>query len=254
MKRLFRSLWKNNVDNGSIKVTLETKCWEKDWEMILCTDRLQMLSQNNHFPFAERVLMINNVQDYRRVCAYAERAIQRGWITDYIVVKDYATQALEYFELSTDSLGEGYFYSIAELVSIFLCKTDYLLHYAGDTMPQVRNRWLSEIRRHIRGNWVSKAIRYIDSEPRVKVANLTWNGNYRAARDESVFVSEDFYVGFGFSDQCYLIRVDDFRAPIYNEMHPASRRYPHYGGESFEKRVDSWMRNYGHLRATFKYQ
>jgi hypothetical protein len=60
-------------------------------------------------------------------------------------------------------------------------------------------------------------------------------------------------VGFGFSDQCFLVRTADFRAPIYNELNDLSARYPGYGGELFEKRVDAWMRNHGFLRATFKH-
>ena len=63
----------------------------------------------------------------------------------------------------------------------------------------------------------------------------------------------DFYIGRGFSDQCYLVRTEEFRRRIYNESHPASARYPCYGGELFEKRVDSWVRNHGHLLATYKH-
>jgi hypothetical protein len=51
----------------------------------------------------------------------------------------------------------------------------------------------------------------------------------------------------------YLVRTEDFRASIYEESHEASERYPHYGGELFEKRVDSWMRNNHHLRATHRH-
>ena len=40
----------------------------------------------------------------------------------------------------------------------------------------------------------------------------------------------------------------DFKAPIYNEANPVSERYPKYGGETFEKRVDSWIRNHKYLR------
>jgi hypothetical protein len=50
----------------------------------------------------------------------------------------------------------------------------------------------------------------------------------------------------------YLIRTEDFRAPIYEEINEASNRYPKYGGELFEKRIDSWMRNHSHTRASSK--
>jgi hypothetical protein len=50
----------------------------------------------------------------------------------------------------------------------------------------------------------------------------------------------------------YLVRTVDFRVLIYEEINDASERYPKYGGELFEKRVDSWMRNHGNIRATSK--
>ena len=222
-------------------VTLETKCWERDWRLLLTTDRLSVLAERNCFDFAERTLMINNVADRVQVCRYAQRAVDRGVITRYIVVEDHADEALRFFQLTRDALTTGYVYSIAELVSIYLCRTDYLLHYAGDCLPVAPNPW------------IPAALTYIASRDDLRVANLTWNSNYDEAERESSSQTADFYVGYGFSDQCYLVRTSDFRAPIYNEVHPASERYPDYGGELFEKRVDAWMRNHQYLRATFKH-
>lgn len=87
----------------------------------------------------------------------------------------------------------------------------------------------------------------------VKVANLTWNENYLEAKAESSTENDNFYLGYGFSDQCYLVKITDFREAIYNETNIASQRYPAYGGELFEKRVDSWMRNHEYFRATYKH-
>jgi hypothetical protein len=58
-------------------VTLETKCWQADWKLLLTTDRLERLAEHNAFPFAERVLMINNVDDYGKVVRHADRAVAR---------------------------------------------------------------------------------------------------------------------------------------------------------------------------------
>jgi hypothetical protein len=225
----------------SVSVTLETKCWEGDWERLLKTDWLLKLAERNSFPFTERVIMINNVTDYEKVCSYAEQAVKQGWITRYVVVKDYAEEALEFFQLTPQSLGKGYIYSIAELVSIYLCRTEFLLHFAGDTTL------------HQPCDWIPCAISLMSSDSRIKVANLTWNENYLQAKAESSTENDDFYLGYGFSDQSYLIKTTDFREPIYNETNVASERYPAYGGELFEKRVDSWMRNHQYLRATYKH-
>jgi hypothetical protein len=222
-------------------VTLETKCWEGDWEFLLRTNRLAALAEANCFPFAERVLMVNNVTDPDKVATYAREAIEAGLISRFIVVKDHVEEALAFFQLTSEGLGRGYVYSVAELVSIYLCTSEFLLHFSGDSIPERPC------------DWVSKALAAFESDQRIKVANLTWNGKYQDARADSLEECENFYIGYGFSDQSYLIRTSDFRAPIYNESHPASQRYPHYGGELFEKRVDSWMHNHGYLRATYKH-
>jgi hypothetical protein len=223
-----------------MQVTLESKCWEGDWELLLKTDRVKRLAEHHCFPFAERILMINNVNNYDDVCAYAQLAVEQGWLTRFVVVKDHAEEAMQFFRLSLESLGKGYVFSIAELVSIYICRTDFLLHFAGDVFIPHPNEWLS------------KALDLMAADPRIKVANPTWNERYWEARAESESETDDFFIGYGFSDQCYLVRTADFRAAIYNESHPASERYPAYGGELFEKRVDSWMRNHGWLRATCK--
>ena len=63
---------------------------------------------------------------------------------------------------------------------------------------------------------------------------------------------QDFYLGYGFSDQCYLLGMDVFKKQIYGEKNPESERYPSYGGEYLEKRIDAYMRNHKLLRITSK--
>ena len=185
--------------------------------------------------------MINNVTDYKHVCALAQRAVEDGYITRYIVVEEYAKEVLNFLGLKREDFGRGYYFSIAELVSIYLCETEFLLHFTGDAIV-ARNT-----------DWLPASMTIFDRDPRVRVANLAWNNRYQEAQEYSLEENEDFYLGFGFSDQCYLIRPADFRARIYTEHHPASARYPAYAGESFEKRVDSWMRNHNLLRATYRH-
>ena len=222
-------------------VTLETKCWEHDWRPILEGEWLRLLAERNAYPFSEKILMINNVKNYSAVSQCAERAIQQGWLSKYIIVEEHAAEALDFFSISRASLGIGYHYSIAELVGIFLCHSDFLLHYAGDCMPAAAS------------DWVSRAVRLMSQNPRVKVCNLHPGEDSGGEKCGLVDEKDGFHIGNGFSDQCYLVRSKEFRQRIYNESNPASARYPRYGGELFEKRVDSWMRNNGHLRATYKH-
>ncbi len=222
-------------------VTFETKCWENDWEFLLKTNRLSLMAQRNNFEFANKTLFINNVNDYKKVAGYAQKLKDKGILTDFHMVRDYEDEALKFFQLSKEILGKGYVYSIAELVSLYLCQTDFLLHFSGDAMPAQST------------NWIEKVFEKFDKNPQFKVANLTWDHKYEEARSESLSEDDDFFSGYGFSDQMYLVRTSDFKAPIYNEAHPDSERYPQYGGELFEKRVDSWMRNHEYQRLTYKH-
>jgi hypothetical protein len=100
--------------------------------------------------------------------------------------------------------------------------------------------------------WISDAFKILEERSEVFVANANWDKEFLLTEEESFDSIDDFFLGFGFSDQCYLIRTKDFRQPIYNEHLEVSARYPEYGGELFEKRVDSYMRNHNLYRITSK--
>ncbi|MCM3750332.1 glycosyltransferase family 2 protein [Paenibacillus pasadenensis] len=222
-------------------VTFETKCYEQDWRELLLTDRLSRAIGLHRYSFAERVLYINNVEQPDTVCRHAQRLVDEGVLTSYVVVDDYSEEALRFFGLKREDFQGGYYYSIAELVSIYLCRTDYLLHYAGDCMLEEPVEW------------VEPALKRMRLQPSIVCANPVPNGWHEAARREAMVTHGDFHLGYGFSDQCYLIRTLDFKARIYNEKHSDSERYPAYGGELFEKRVDAWMRSSGLLRLTWRH-
>ncbi|MFD4703548.1 hypothetical protein ACFWM3_01650 [Gottfriedia sp. NPDC058432] len=223
------------------EVTFETKCYEKDWEILLKTDRLEKMIEYNQFQFKEKILYINNVQDVREVSRHADNLIARNVLSSYVIVDDFSKEALNYFDVTKESFKGGYYYSISELVSIYLCNTEYLLHFSSDSILEKPF------------NWIDLSLLKLQVDERIKVANPVWNGNIFEAKQESIDEDENFYIGYGFSDQCYLIRTNDFKNKIYNEKNPISERYPIYGGELFEKRVDAWMRNNHFKRITFKH-
>lgn len=224
-----------------MSITFETKCWEGDWKYLLKEGYLEMMIRNCTYPFDSKVLYINNVTNRQEVESFAQEKISQGTIDKYVVVEDYADEALQFFNLHKDDFKGGYYYSIAELVSIYLCKTDLLLHFSSDAHLEENNQ-----------KWVEKAIKLLAESNDYFVANPVWNHNFEEAKSESISETEDNYIGYGFSDQCYMIRTADFKKPIYSEINPTSERYPKYGGELFEKRVDAYMRNHKLLRATSK--
>lgn len=222
-------------------VTVETKVWEADWEIILKTGRVEKMFARNNYLFDRRAVFINNVKEYGPVIAACQELIDKGAIDDYVVVAEHADEALAFFQLSRESLGAGYVYSIAELVSIYLCETDYLLHFSGDSCLQAAYDWLPQ------------TLDMLETKPEVKVITMAWDGRFDQVRREAFSEDDQFYYCSGFSDQMYLVRTADFRHPIYNEYHAYSERYPKYGGELFEKRVDSWLRTNDYRRAVWKY-
>lgn len=228
-------------------ITFETKCWEKDWKHLLLDGRLERMIENCNYAFDRRVLYINNVNDISLVKQYAQQKVEQNIIDEYVVVEDYADEALAFFDIKKEDFKGGYYYSIAELTSIYLCHTDLLLHFSSDSY--LRDRSV---------NWVEETANILMKDSSFWVANPLWNNNhniainYSEAVTESIKETSSHFIGYGFSDQCYMVRTNDFRKPIYNEKHLASERYPKYGGELFEKRVDSYMRNHNLLRLTSK--
>jgi hypothetical protein len=221
-------------------VTFETKCWERDWKLLLCTGRLRDMVERCNYPFAERILYVNNVRDNGRVMKAAQRLKNDGTITEVVFVEDLAQQALAGLGIDKESFRGGYYYSIQELVGIFHCKTDYLLHFSSDSIQTNSEPWIDQ------------AVERMEANGALFAANPNWDETGRQAKEESVSEDDLFFFSSGFSDQCYLVRPDVFRRPIYNEEHPASMVYPRYGGELFEKRVNSYMRNHGCSRLTSK--
>jgi len=222
-------------------VTFETKVWEKDWRYILKGDYLDKMILRCNYPFTKKILIINNVDDRVQVSKFAEEKVNDGVIDAYYFAEDYADVVLNYFKIDKTSFDGGYYYSIAELVSIYLCDTPFLLHFSSDSLLQKNHN-----------QWIDKAITIFSRRTDIIVANPTWDFLFHEAQQESISELDDFYVGQGFSDQCYLIRMDVFKNEIYGENNLQSDRYPQYGGRLFEKRVDSFMRNHDLFRITSK--
>ena len=184
-------------------------------------------------------LYINNVDNLSLVCSNADKLISKNIIDEYIIVDQYAEEALKFFEIDIDSFNGGYYYSISELVSIYLDKSDYLVHFSSDSDMVTKY------------DWISDSIKLMRENNKIAVTNPKWNINWNYI--DSYFEDNLFYYQNGtFSDQCYMIKLEEFKNKIYNEYHISSNAYPPYGGELFEKRVNSYLMNNERIRATSK--
>lgn len=50
-----------------MNVTFETKCWEKDYKLILDTPHLENMIKNCNYQFGSRQLIVNNVDNREKV-------------------------------------------------------------------------------------------------------------------------------------------------------------------------------------------
>lgn len=219
-------------------VTFVTSCWENDWERILSSpDYLKVGQIENHgFPFWERVLIINNVKDPEALRLKAEEKVEEGVLSRFF----FASDVLEKFGLKRSDFTEWQYYNaLGPLNAIDTCITPYLLYQTGDVYLEKRVRW------------IDKAIKLMEKNPRIKVANLTWNQKYKEARRESYRSSLYFYHSLsGFSDQMFFVRTEDFQGPIYGEIREDGAHFPR--GDVWEKRTFSYMKNRGWERITFR--
>ena len=225
-------------------VTFATTCYEKDWRPILLDPEYLRVKQieNHRFPFAEKILIINNVANLEEVRRAAEKHVEQGTLTQIVIAEELALKILPFFQLSRDDFANDWVYynALAPFAAIYACKTDFLLYMTGD----------ASLDKPV--SWIERATRRMDKKPDYKVANLIWNENKREARRESSQREWFFYVAErGFSDQMFLVRRADFQQPIYREIHPDSHHFPR--GDVFEKRVFSAMIHRSWKRITYRW-
>ncbi|MBU6446108.1 MAG: hypothetical protein KGQ49_01765, partial [Verrucomicrobia bacterium] len=163
------------------KVTFATSCWERDWRTVLLDPEYLKVRQigNHQYPFFERLLIINNVDDPALVERIAQEKVEQGLLTRVVLARD----VLSYFGLQRSDFNEWQYYNaLAPLMAIYEARGDYLLYLTGDV----------SLRKPVQ--WIDKAIRFMQKRARIKVANLTWNDNYPEAKKESTRTTWNFYV------------------------------------------------------------
>ena len=223
-------------------VTFETQCYENDYRHLFAGDRLSRTIANCNHTFDRRVVIINKVTDRPAVAAIAEEFKKNGIIDEYYFAEDHIRDALAHFDIAEESFRGGYYYSTCQLVGLYMSQTDYILHFTTD----------STVATKAPTDWIAESIALMESDPRYACSTPVWNGSLEGARNEAVLDLGDWYAGYGFSDNCYLIPTKLFKQRIYGEYNQASERYPGYAGACFERRVDSYMRNHDLMRLMYK--
>ena len=220
-------------------IEFTTSCYEKDWELLLKTDRLQLMVEACNYIFSKKKVYINNVKDYDKVADAAEQLIQNGLIDQYIRVADYEEEVTDFFKINKSEV-QGYYYLIQFLTLIYFSEGDYHLNFTADAILT------NDV------PWIDPAINVLQSNDKIIVANALFDGKIHQAMRESFADDPEFYISYGFSDQCFLVDPSVFRADIYNEQNPLSEFYPAQSRHSFEERIYRFMRNHDYHRITHK--
>lgn len=221
-----------------------TNCYEGDWRSLLKTNRLKDIIESCNYQFLFKGLIINNVQNKKEVERFAQKHVDEGIIDGYFFSDDLNDEVLSFHRIDRKSFitdfRDGYWYSIAPLVAIYLCKTSYLLYITCDCKINYQLE-----------DWINEGHQLLEIDENF-VVNPIWTYQPELAKKESLYEHEKYFVGFGFSDQCFLVKRNRFAKPIYHEHHPSSNKYPVYSGHSFERRINSYMRNHQLYRVVLK--
>ena len=229
----------NSVSNKRRpKVTFATSVYEKDWRNVLQTGRIEEMISACNYQFDAKLLVVNNIEPEPELLNVCQKLQLTGVLDIVLFSNTCCTQILNYFEISNQNLHPGYNYLIQNLTALYFCPSEYLLWFTCDSIIENNH------------DWILSSIDAMNNDDKFVVANPNWNTDHRAVQKESSSRTDSFFIGYGFSDQCCLLPVNQYRQPIYHFDHPDSERYPLYAGFSFERRIDSWMRSQGKLRLT----
>jgi hypothetical protein len=219
------------------RVSLFVNCFERDYRQVLAPGFMRAKASQFRFPFNRVVVTLNNILDPEDGRLRARKALQMGEIHDFVEVAKRLPKALEVSGLKASDLGLVRHYMDFALVAVTDALPDYLLYCCA------------EVDLVTPFDWVSDAVRKLEADQSLLVANPSWASDPAGAARESRRRDGDHWVGSGFSDQCFLADSKRLAAPIYKYKHEAGNRYPMSDiGDIFEKRVDAYMRHHGLLR------
>ena len=200
-----------------MRTIFATKTWKGDYTKFLSGAFKRKVPK---YGFVQKWLFLNN-----EVPKNSFNNFKEGKVFE---VSKYAQKALEFFNLKKKDFRGGYKYSIAELVCLYLAKGfDYLVWVQGDCL-------IEETR-----GFVEKAIRILQDKEYVSAVSP--NSEVNTWHKETGL--DQF-----FSDQCFVVRIKEFRGQIYNYKQPKLNEFPKHGGDSFERLVARYFRNNNKFR------
>lgn len=226
------------------RVDLVINTFERTYRRALEPGAFAAIAVANRHPFARRMLLINNVSDSADATERAQALLDTGEIDEFHFVADHIERALELTGLERGEFEPLLHYSDGPLVAAALAQSPWLLY------------WDPEASLEVPSDWITPALSLMERDPRVMVANPSWeppdeHGLRPGVAHEASEMQGAFALGPGFSDQVFLARSTDLTARIYRQRCIANITYPAaHRARVFEARVAAHMRHHGRLRAT----
>jgi hypothetical protein len=232
------------TDGPPSPVDLVINTFERTYRRALQPGAVAGIGEANRYPFARRVILINNVADRPDAARHAQRLLETGEIDEFHFVADRLDQALQMAGLQRRELEPLLHYSDGPLVAATLPGSPWLLYWDPEA------RLLDPI------DWITPALELMRRDSRVMVANPSWeppdaHGRRPGVEREAITTHDAFALGPGFSDQVFLAARATMSAPIYHQRCIANITYPAaHKARVFEARVSAHMRHNARLRAT----
>ena len=209
-------------------VCFSTNVYEESYRDVLSSDFIPEQISAYSYDFDEFMITVNNVDDRYDV----ERMIKSKFPHfQYYFAHEERDTVLSFFDLTMQDMVPGYWYSINNLCAIMHTTCKYILHVSEDC-------YYVSPGDH---NFIAGSISLMDSNAKCVSSMPSWDPTFAGPKHESNHEFNDFWAGYGFSDQVYLLRVEPFLQPsAWKFHHQDSERFPI--GDTCEKRIDAYMR------------
>lgn len=192
---------------------MATKCWEGDWRKMIAGG-FDRKAESCQYPFDNKTLIINN-GDVQWSAFPMDIQI---WPNEF-----FREPVLKFFELK-----EANVYALGELAAVYHAGGyDYLCYVQGDCLISPAS------------DWVTPAIKTLEENPHISVVS--------PASDCNTWHDPKTHLDQFFSDHAFLIRVSEFRKPIY-DTEGVIPEFPPHGGQSFEHMAAKYLRKAGKYR------
>lgn len=221
-------------------------CFERNIDKVTAPGFLKEAAEQHAHAFAIRTLLINNVADPAASARLAQGAVDRREIDRFFFVDGLRSKGMQVTGLRESDFGPYLHWSDCCLAALVLEGPDLLCYCDVDLDLDPS------------GDWIRSALQVMGLDQRVAVGNPAWaiagGGSVEIESDEAGI---DYFLGYGFTDQIFLLRRSVFARPLRRRWLPlwldcpATLRWDGAAeGQFFEQIADAFMRRNRLMRVT----